>query len=274
VVRDKAVFTEQSLGLLTPARNYSCRVSARNSIGWSKPSMTTLFWTMSDLPEVAVSPHMEAIGRYYAEVHWKKPRHNGLPILGYDVEIKRPGSQFEVIDDCDDTTSVECKIGTLLPGDTYLFRISSENCAGRSQYAPIVTLRTLSAPPDPTTNLQLAAVDPRNMTLAWTTGRDNGAPIVAHAVECDGGYTCFSGPWLRPNPPPCYYTGNDTLKDSEDPTTEDNQPKFRIAWYGKVSNGATTTAHLTPVRPATTYRCRTYAINSEGFSNATDPYLF
>jgi len=257
---------------LLPATNYTCRVTARNKVGKSVvvPFLSIATgWTRTTVPEQVTTVTAVVIGKRYITVGFSKPRHNGLPLQGFDVMMRRPGKEgFELV--CDDITSLFCNVTTLLPGDTYTFKVVAANCMGQGPISAEYSFRTLSDIPDPSVDMVLKAFTQSALHLKWTPGRENGETISKYALECDNGATCLTpANWKRTMAVPCVHSGLVMLPTGADKDAEINDPKFREVYKGDAPE-----TYLQKLVPATSYRCRTTSLNAIGWSVASNMSVF
>ena len=210
------------------------RVAAINRAGrgpWSSVESATTVRTAPSAPTglraVAGGPR----GSTELRLTWTTPvTDGGRPITGYRIQMSPNGASgwVDVVANTGSTTTTYLHTN-LAPGTTRYYRVAAINAEGRSAYSNVATGTTTTARPGQPRSLRAQADGPTRITLSWEApSSDGGARITGYRIEVrgPGGAT-----WL--------------------PVSANTR------------STATTFTH-TGLQPASAYRYRVAAINSQG----------
>ncbi len=235
-----ATGTGYAIAGLAGSTSYGVRVQAVNSRGTGPWSSTRFASTTAATPPGAPSGLAASVGDRQIDLRWNAPSANGAPITGYAVECRLGGTAVAT-GNCGSSSytryatvsGTSTTITGLANGTAYDIRVRAANRAGSGAWATIAA--TPATRPRIPTNVE-ATASGRNIQVTWTAPASGGAPITRYTVQsCSGGCTSWRSTTVSGNPP-------------------------------------ATTATISGLATATTYRVRVRAVNSAGESgwSATD----
>ncbi len=217
---------------LTPATEYTYRISAENSAGsseWSnEPSATTDIAPPARIEDLqAIKDAIDAASKI--NLQWTPPADNGSLITGYNIRRKVGGGSYVIISTTTIATSTYSDVG-LMPGAAYTYQVRARNSEGDADWSNEGTETTDATAPEAVADLDATANGVRRVDLSWTAPTNNGAAISSYTLARKTG------------------SGN----------------------YADISTtiAGSATAHSdTGLTPATTYTYRIRAVNSVGPSD-------
>lgn len=231
---------------LTNGTQYSFRVSARNSTGWSTPS-TAVAATPVTVPvavtNVIIEPNIEEIKVRWSAIANTASSTGGSAITGYVVSYRVAGGTWAVAPGGSVSgATLSLDVSDLTAGTTYEFRVAAVNTAGTGPDSVARSGVPYAAPTAPT---DLSAIgSDRKVTLRWSAPAQSISGTVTSKYTYKVEYTIDGNTWLL---------AKDALSDTTTDVTllTNGTPyRFRVsAGYtvgGKTSYGEVAEISATP----------------------------
>ena len=171
---------ECTLTGLIAGTTYTVRVVAVNLLGRGAAATT------SDTPESAPDAPGSVVaerGDSSAAVRWVAPAANGQPITGYTVTVEGDDSKSCAVD-VTSSTATSCTVNGLTNGVAVRFLVSARNGLGIGPTTRSATVTPATKPAAPTA--VVATKGRGQVTVSWTPGADNGAPIESYTARVVG----------------------------------------------------------------------------------------
>ena len=185
---------------LANGTSYSVYVTATNTVGPGKPSVTTT-GQPNAVPD-QVTGLATTVGDGQATLTWQPAQVDGTPVTGYNVEISPPPAGQQQIQAVGGSTSHA--FTGLVNGTTYTFTVMAVNAEGNGPWSVGVTATpfgkplTMAAPaatgapvPDPTTTRAIQVTWPAVQGTAA-----NGSPVTSYTVN-EFSSSSSGGPWSQ-----------------------------------------------------------------------------
>jgi large repetitive protein len=185
---------------LANGTSYSVYVTATNTVGAGKPSVTTTGEPNAVPSQVTGLATTAGVGQ--VTLSWQPAQVDGTPVTGYEVEISPPPGGEQQIQPVGVTTSHA--FTGLVNGTTYTFSVLAVNAQGNGPWSIGVTAvpfgkpLTMAAPtatgapvPDPTTT--------RAIQVSWPAVQGtaaNGRPVTSYTVN-EYQSSASGGPWTQ-----------------------------------------------------------------------------
>lgn len=176
------------------------------------------------------------------DLSWETPDDNGgSPITGYKIEFKKvPGSYSVLVENTQNSTTTYSHTG-LETGASYVYRVYAINEEGQSEASDEAVAKPTSSstppeeiPPNPPRKLTAIDVSPTQIDLSWLVPEENnGPPLSGYRIDVMNGSSSFS-----------------TI-------------------INNTQNTNTSYSHEN-LTTGTTYTYRVYALNSVGYSDASN----
>ncbi|KRY50894.1 Twitchin [Trichinella britovi] len=190
-IRDYIPSTSYTVKGLDEGRQYLFRVRAENMIGLGEPlhSVPMTAKPSYDVPGAPSAPEVTGYDNTYISLKWNPPRSDGgSPITEYIVEKheKKGGGDWSP---CytSHSTSCECVVKNLVPGESYQFRVRAVNLAGEgppSRFSEPCTCQPFIHPPGPPDSPRVGKVTKRSVDLTWNRPlKDGGSAITGYMIE-------------------------------------------------------------------------------------------
>ena len=181
--------TSHTVTGLTNGRSYSFRVSAVNVVGVGIAAQSTAavpFTKAGTVTKVAAVPLVGA-----AALTWRAPNNGGLPIVGYQIDIRRlPATAWTVYVRTTGTSATSRTIPALLAGKGYQFRVKAVTRAGVATASAASAVVRPFAVPAAASHLR-GVVRGRTVVLTWTAPVKGGPRVTGYqiAYSVTGGRT-------------------------------------------------------------------------------------
>lgn len=161
------------------------RVSAVTAAGTGEPS-DTVTETVVNVPAAPVVT-VTNVGEGFIEISWEHPDDGGKPIVAYNYEIRRAGTQYWQTDLAWPEPITSLRIDDLGSGkSTWEIRLQAWNGYGPGEWSDVVTV-SLPGTPGAVRNLDAIPGD-RQVTLRWDEPADHGfSEITEYKVQGIGG---------------------------------------------------------------------------------------
>ena len=165
---------------LVAGETYSVRVVAVNLLGRSTAATSSV--TPESVPD-APGAVLAVRGDSSVTVRWTAPAANGRPITAYTVVVEGEDTLSCAVD-VTISTATSCTVSGLSNGTARRFLVSASNSLGVGPTARTAFVTPAAAPAAPTA---VAGTKGRGqVTVAWTPGADNGAPIESYTARVTG----------------------------------------------------------------------------------------
>ena len=163
---------------LVDGYNYMFSVRALNSIGYSAYSEPATFLAAS-VPSKPSAPVIVQATSSSISITWTQPYNGGSPITNYYVYVAQgptvTNSQFTMIADTAETMLYT--MTSLIPAQTYWFKIAAKNLVGTGQKSDSVN-RIAATIPAPPINLAMVEQGTAKVSFTWDANDDNGGSDV------------------------------------------------------------------------------------------------
>ncbi len=171
---------------LTPATQYTYRISARNSVGnaaWSNESSA-----MTGTAAPAAVSNLSAApdgtnGSTEIDLTWTAPSDNGEAITGYTLQRKADPGSFTLVSSTIAAGATSYSDTGLTPATTYTYRIRAVNSIGDAGWSNEPTATTDNAAPAAVSDLSATKDGAREIDLSWTAPAAHGQPIQRYTLQ-------------------------------------------------------------------------------------------
>jgi len=217
---------------LTPSTTYLFRVRAFSGAGVSTPSNTATAAT--NLPAIPTNLRAALLGTNQVQLTWTD---NATDETGVSVErcVGVTCTNFDPIGSAAANGTL-FNDPTVLPGNTYRYRVRALNAVGNSDYSSIV--RITSGAPEAPTAVTAAALSTTRVRINWNDVSDNETEFFVE--RCVGaGCSAFAGLVILPSP------GSDTVSVIDSTVTAGQTYRYRVLATNAV--GASTPSNVAEV---------------------------
>jgi subtilisin family serine protease len=174
--------TSKKITGLANNAGYVFRVTAQNSAGNSPASATSTLTTLIAPPSRPLAPLVSNITATGATLTWTAPTSNGgAEIDRYILEYRlATSSTWQSVTVTAPTTSTT--LAGLKNNTVYVFRVTAQNSAGRSQASPGTRSRTQTGIPSTPGNVLVSSAG-TSLSVSWNAPATNGTPITGYIIE-------------------------------------------------------------------------------------------
>ena len=165
---------------------YRYRVYAHTDGGRSSAATVTTTTGAGDKPGAPLNLEATVRGSSEIELSWDVPTDRGsTPITSYRIEYSTDaGSSWSVLVAETSSTSTSYRHRDLQPNQTYHYRVSASNSAGRGPVSNAASARTTGSRPTAPYDLVAVPNGPNRVDLTWSAPDDDGgSPITGYRIE-------------------------------------------------------------------------------------------
>eukprot|EP00475_Leptophrys_vorax_P030541 TRINITY_DN4584_c0_g1_i1.p1 TRINITY_DN4584_c0_g1~~TRINITY_DN4584_c0_g1_i1.p1 ORF type:complete len:604 (+),score=118.35 TRINITY_DN4584_c0_g1_i1:1158-2969(+) len=178
---------------LNPSTDYSVRVRAHNSVGFSNFSDEYVFHTNSNnattpgAPKDFSAPDVE---RTLAVLEWAAPDDDGgAEIIDYHVQLAADPDFENNPVYASSNSALTLSLSSLSTSTAYYARVRAKNLIGDGEWSSVLSFTTpdAGAPLAPHA-VEIVATSPSFLTVHWDIPDDQGAQITSYEVAMDNGW--------------------------------------------------------------------------------------
>ena len=165
---------------------YRYRVYAHTDGGRSSAATVTTTTGAGDKPGAPLNLEATVRGSSEIELSWDVPADRGsTPITSYRIEYSTDaGSSWSVLVAETSSTSTSYRHRDLQPNQTYHYRVSASNSAGRGPVSNVASARTTGSRSTAPYDLVAVPNGPNRVDLTWSAPDDDGgSPITGYRIE-------------------------------------------------------------------------------------------